>query len=103
MRKLLIIIFIFTTLSRAAYAEEPVESIPADVRDYLERVMLCEHFRGEPPYDEERAKFIQDQLEKFRCDSVESTDIWDLEKKYGCPGDNQRTFNCALQTETGKP
>ncbi len=33
-------------------------SIPADVARFIERRERCDHFRGEDPYDPDRAKFL---------------------------------------------
>jgi len=38
---------------------------PADVARFIERRDLCDHFRGEDPYDEERRKFLQQKMNEF--------------------------------------
>ena len=38
---------------------------PADVERFIERRDVCDHFRGEDPYDEERRKFLQQKLTEF--------------------------------------
>lgn len=38
-------------------------ALPADVAAFVEKRDTCDHFRGEEPYDDERAKFIGEQLE----------------------------------------
>lgn len=34
---------------------------PPDVAAFIERRDLCDHFRGEDPFDEERRRFLQQQ------------------------------------------
>jgi hypothetical protein len=34
-------------------------ALPADVKAFVERRDLCDHFRGEEPYDAERRKFLE--------------------------------------------
>jgi hypothetical protein len=97
MNIVLIVVFTGLVFLGSARAED-VPKLPEDIKSYLERVMLCEHFRGEEPYDDERAAYINDQLTKMRCEDVVSKDIWALEEKYGCADDNQRTFVCAAES-----
>jgi hypothetical protein len=42
----------------------PDASVPADVAAFRERRDECDHFRGEDPYDEERAAFLSEALER---------------------------------------
>lgn len=37
-------------------------TMPRDVADYLARREACDHFRGEEPYDAERAAFLNRKL-----------------------------------------
>ncbi|MGE5305257.1 MAG: hypothetical protein ACM3TN_18255 [Alphaproteobacteria bacterium] len=39
--------------------------LPADVLKFKERRDLCDHFRGEDPYDKERRKFLEENLKKY--------------------------------------
>jgi hypothetical protein len=39
--------------------------LPADVLKFEERRNLCDHFRGEEPYDKERRKFLEENLRKY--------------------------------------
>jgi hypothetical protein len=41
-----------------------VATLPADVVTFQQRRDLCEHFRGEDAYDEERGKFIAEGAKK---------------------------------------
>ena len=47
------------TLGPAACAA----GLPADVAAFVKQRDGCDHFRGEEPYDAERAKFINERLE----------------------------------------
>lgn len=40
----------------------PDASLPAEVAAFRERSDECDHFRGEDPYDEERAAFLSEAL-----------------------------------------
>ncbi|MEO1046228.1 MAG: hypothetical protein AAFX04_12375 [Pseudomonadota bacterium] len=37
-------------------------NIPPDVRRFIVRRQGCDHFRGEPPYDAERARFLEQSI-----------------------------------------
>jgi len=58
---LLLFSFLIFTGSPSANAEEH-GSLPADVAKFVERRELCDHFRGEDPYDEERRRFLAMRL-----------------------------------------
>jgi hypothetical protein len=52
-----------------------------DVVAFIERMVECNHWRGEEPYDKERAAQIRKAVEKARCDSLDSEEQA-LERKY---------------------
>lgn len=39
------------------------DTLPSDVVEFLERRVLCEHFLGEEPYDDERRRFLARSVE----------------------------------------
>lgn len=41
------------------------QTLPGDVARYTERRDLCDHFRGEDPYDVERRRFLQARMREF--------------------------------------
>ncbi len=41
-------------------------ALPADVQHFAQRRALCDHFRGEDPFDAERRKFLESEVRK-RC------------------------------------
>lgn len=51
----------------AGHAAGPdvTSGLPADVAAFKERRDLCDHFRGEDPYDDERRQFLHHNLEKY--------------------------------------
>lgn len=61
---ILAIIYCAASLLHAA-AIKPATNLPPDVTKFKERRDLCDHFRGEAPYDEERKKFLIENLEKY--------------------------------------
>ena len=63
-----------------AAAIEPGTKLPTDVVNFKERRDLCDHFRGEAPYDEERNKFLIENLEKY-CTGTDR-DLAALKAKY---------------------
>ena len=58
--RLLIALFIFVPGYSAASDQSGVW--PADVAAFIEKRDLCDHFRGEEPYDEERRKFLEKNI-----------------------------------------
>ena len=59
--------FIYTLmilLPSVAIAEEMIAP-PNDVSEFIEKRDLCDHFRGEPGYDEERRKFLLKNMIEF--------------------------------------
>ena len=38
--------------------------MPLDVKRFVDRRDLCDHFRGEEPYDAERRKFLEARMRK---------------------------------------
>jgi hypothetical protein len=54
--------------------------LPVDVAEYKERRDLCDHFRGEDPYDEERRKFLEENMKKF-CVATDK-ELASLKTKY---------------------
>lgn len=49
-------------IASAAGAEDSASPFPADVTKFIERRDLCDHFRGEEPYDEERRAFLEKNI-----------------------------------------
>jgi hypothetical protein len=41
------------------------QAMPTDVARFIERRDLCDHFRGEEPYDAERGAFLKFQIDKY--------------------------------------
>jgi hypothetical protein len=44
-------------------APSRADAVPSDVVGFLERRVLCEHFLGEEPYDDERRRFLIRSIE----------------------------------------
>ena len=44
-----------------------LRSLPPAVREFVERRAGCNHWAGEPPYDQERAAEIRSALSEGRC------------------------------------
>ena len=39
-----------------------IPDYPFDVEEFIDRREICDHFRGEEPYDADRAKFLTEQI-----------------------------------------
>ena len=54
-------------LSFALYAAgaHSADKFPRDVARFIERRDGCDHFRGEDPYDEERRRFLERNMQKL--------------------------------------
>lgn len=61
---LLLCLMCIAPLGHAA-EKEAVPEVPADVADFKERRDLCDHFRGEEPYDYERRRFLEENLKRY--------------------------------------
>jgi len=60
--------------------EDAKPKLPADVVRFKERRDLCEHFRGEDPYDRERRRFLGENLNKY-CAGTDA-ELASLKAKY---------------------
>jgi len=74
-----VIIFIITLGLNIAIADEPPK-LPPDVSTFVEKRDLCDHFRGEDPYDEERRVFLEENMIKF-CTGTDA-ELAELKQKY---------------------
>jgi hypothetical protein len=60
--------------------EDSIEKLTGDVEKFKERRNLCDHFRGEDPYDEERRRFLEENLKKYCAGS--DKELASLKAKY---------------------
>jgi hypothetical protein len=70
------LIFLFPTAAIAGQSS----GIPEDVKQFIEKRDVCDHFRGEPHYDEERSRFLEKQVEKY-CTGT-NMELLSLKAKY---------------------
>jgi hypothetical protein len=85
----LIVVSVAALIGTAALAEdyearraELIKDIPADVVSVIDRLVMCNHWSDETPYDNERARQIEAAVTQLRCDTVEA-DASTLERQYG--------------------
>lgn len=52
-------------LSASSAEKTATSSLPADVVQFTERRSLCDHFRGEEPYDAARRRFLEENLTRY--------------------------------------
>ena len=45
---------------------------PPAVVELIDRIVACNHWKGEDPYDAERSEEIRRAVTRFRCDSLEA-------------------------------
>ena len=62
----LIVLCLMSVVPSGYAADKKTSSgLPPDVANFMERRDLCDHFRGEDPYNEERRKFLEENLKKY--------------------------------------
>ena len=76
--RLLISLMVFVPCYTAA--SDQADEWPEDVASFIEQRDLCDHFRGEEPYDEERKKFLEKNIMEL-CTGTDSK-LVDLKEKY---------------------
>lgn len=64
----------------ATASESPASDFPKDVAVFIEKRDLCDHFRGEDPYDAARRKFLEKKLAEF-CSGTDRV-LSELKQKY---------------------
>jgi hypothetical protein len=82
MKLLTLIAFGFLSVVRLGHAADQRASaeFPSDVANFKERRDICDHFRGEEPYNEERRKFLEENLKKYCTGS--DKELASLKTKY---------------------
>ena len=78
--RILLGLFIYVVPLGHAAEKEHVPKLAGDVEKFKERRDLCDHFRGEDPYDEERRKFLEENLKKY-CTGTDK-ELASLKAKY---------------------
>lgn len=68
---MLIVLAATALLSSDADIERAVAAAPPQVRAFIERRRACNHWAGEEPYDEDRARQIRSAVRKLRCHAIE--------------------------------
>lgn len=76
--RLLLTFFVFAPCCAAA--SDQAKDWPADVAAFIEQRDLCDHFRGEEPYNEERRKFLAKNIVEL-CTGTD-TMLAHLKEKY---------------------
>lgn len=71
-------------------ASSDPQALPEDVAEFKKRRDLCDHFRGEEPYDEERRRFLTDQSKKY-CTGTDA-ELRRLKAKYKTSVDVSRAL-----------
>jgi predicted lipoprotein len=66
--------------SSAPSASAQQVPLPKDVARFVERRDLCDHFRGEEPYDAERREFLEKRMRQY-CKGTDAQ-LAALKRKY---------------------
>ncbi len=74
------LIFLLVLAVTSGVFAEPQQDLPSDVSAFVEKRDLCDHFRGEEPYDEERREFLIKNIIKL-CTGTDK-ELANLKEKY---------------------
>ena len=76
------VVLVFIAIVPSGYGAEPtaIKGLPADVATFKERRDLCDHFRGEEPYDAERRTFLEESMNKY-CTGTDK-ELASLKRRY---------------------
>ena len=82
MRLPAVVALVFIAIVPSGYGAEPTATtgLPTDVATYKKHRDLCDHFRGEEPYDAERRAFLEESLKKY-CTGTDQ-ELASLRTKY---------------------
>jgi cytochrome c556 len=100
-KQCLIVILVAASIATAALAEdyeahraELIKDLPAEVVAVIDRLVMCNHWSDESPYDAERARTIEAAVTQLRCGTVDA-DASNLEHRYGSDSANARALQQA--------
>jgi cytochrome c556 len=86
---------------QAAASDDPLADLkkgqPKDVVELIDRLVGCNHWSGEEPYDAERRKEISDAMAELRCDRLEKDEAAAL-KRYAKRPDTITALQQAKET-----
>lgn len=84
-----LMLFVFSASTGAsnpgASHVEGQANLPVEVGHLVDRIVDCNHWLGEPPYDEARANAIKAAVVKLRCDALAEEKAAMLRKHSGDP------------------
>ena len=82
------LVFCFLSCAVSAGQDDPIKELkknqPRPVAALIDRIVDCNHWLGEPPYDEDRAREIKQAVSELRCSEVNKDETAVL-KKYPNP------------------
>lgn len=85
---------IFALVLLSGAANVPASGIPPypfEVEEFVDRRELCDHFRGEEPYDGERAEFLEKQIRET-CTGTDQ-ELRALKEKYKDDAEVMKVLN----------
>jgi hypothetical protein len=84
-----LLFFACVALPCAAASDDPLAGLtkgqPKDVAALVERIVECNHWSGEEPYDAERRKEIQDAMADLKCDRLAADEAKALKRHANNP------------------
>jgi len=73
------------------------KDMPADVSDFIRRAVVCNHWAGEEPYDDDRRAQINAAVSSLRCRELDA-DQATLRKQYAGQNEILRRINQSRRT-----
>ena len=92
--------FLLLLLPACSWADEYADAVkgqPTDVARQIERIIDCNHWAGEEPYDKARQQEILQAIAKLRCEQLPQ-DEKKLKKRYGAQSPEAKAINAARDT-----
>jgi hypothetical protein len=76
MRRSRLVLALLLVANAAHSAGDPIAALkkgqPKQVADLIDRIVECNHWGGEEPYDAERREQMRSAMEKLRCDTLDA-------------------------------
>lgn len=96
----IVFVLLLVTAASALAGEDPLASFkkgqPKAAADLIDRIVGCNHWSGEEPYNLERQKEIQSALTKLQCGKLQSDEA-KLVKRFGESESLRKAINAAKQ------
>jgi hypothetical protein len=85
------LLFVFALITAANASATGMPEYPFEVEEFIDRREMCDHFRGEAPYDQQRAAFLSKMISET-CSGTDNQ-LQRLRKKYRDVGDIMKVLD----------